>query len=66
MRIFTKEQIAKINKKALGDKHGCSGEYVGQVLIGHKTTSTKAKLIIQDAIKLLSVLENQPKSPVNV
>lgn len=57
MELLTKENIRKINKEALGEKHGCSGEYVRQILNGSKSQETeKAKAIIEDAEAIIKVL----------
>jgi cyanate lyase len=61
MAILTKEQIRKINKTALAEKHGTSQSYVSEVLHGVKSTNTdKAKAIYKDAIGIVEVLEGKP------
>ncbi len=54
----TNEQIAKINKVALAEKHKCSDAYVHNVLRGIRDANTeKAKAILKDAIEIIRVLE---------
>lgn len=58
MGHFTKEQIQKINKTALADKHGCTSQYVGQVMSGARADQTDlAQAIIKDVEGILKVLE---------
>jgi cyanate lyase len=60
--ILTKEQIRKINKSALAEKHGTSQSYVSEILYGIKSNKTqKAKAIFDDAIKLVEVFDAQTK-----
>lgn len=59
MGNLTPEQVKKINKQALADKHGCSQRYVSLILKGKREANTDlAKAIIKDAKKILNVLEN--------
>lgn len=60
MTQLTKEQRKKVNKSALATKHGCTAVYVRQILKGDREDkSDKAKAIIEDAKKMLEILEPQ-------
>ncbi|MBK5213407.1 MAG: hypothetical protein JJE55_07085 [Flavobacteriaceae bacterium] len=53
---FSEEQIKKINKTALAEKHQVSSQYVGQVLSGKKVKSKTSKKIKEDAQRILNIL----------
>lgn len=58
MDHLTNEQVSKINKVSLAEKHECSAEYVSQVLKGGRSANTeKAKAILKDGIEIIKVLE---------
>ena len=58
MDHLTSEQVAKINKVSLAEKHECSAEYVSQVLKGGRRANTdKAKAILKDGFEIIKVLE---------
>lgn len=60
-QVLTKEQIRKINKTALAEKHGSSQSYVSELLHGVKPSNTeKAEAILADAIRIVEVLEGKP------
>lgn len=62
MSKLTINQLKKINKTSLAQKHSCSGEYVKQVLLGDKKAkSKKAKAILEDGLRIIEILEPQPK-----
>jgi len=55
---LTKEQRKMINKSALAAKHGCTSTYVRLILKGKRDDkSEKAKEIIDDAQKMLEILD---------
>jgi len=60
MTQLTKEQRKMINKSALASKHGCTSTYVRLILKGKRDDkSDKAKEIIEDAKKMLEILQPQ-------
>ncbi len=60
MGSLTTDQIKKINKKALAEKHNCSDAHVGKVLRGEITQNRdKAKQIYRDAQSIIEVLEGK-------
>jgi hypothetical protein len=62
MRILNKEQIKKINKTALAEKHGCSQVYVSEILYGLKPNSTElSKRVVADAMVLTAIFETPAK-----
>lgn len=61
MEHLTNEQVGKINKVALAEKHNCSAAYVAQVLKGEKkANSQKAKDVLKDGLEIIAVLEGNP------
>lgn len=59
MPHFTTDQIKKLNKPAIAEKHNCTDTYVRLVLKNaRKDNSDKAKAIIKDAKKMLEILES--------
>ena len=61
MNSLTTEQSGKINKVALAEKYGVTGAYVGQILVGKKKAKSKtSKKILEEAHKIIEILEGQP------
>ena len=59
MPHLTPDQIKKINKPALAQKHNCTDSYVRLVLNAkRKDYSDKAKAILADAEKMIQILES--------
>lgn len=61
MNILTTEQIKKINKTALADKHNSTQGYVSMILSGERRAKSKlAQEILKDAHSIIKVLEGEP------
>jgi len=58
MALFTENQLKKINKTALAEKHNCTPKYVGMVLREVRPANTiKAQAIVKSANDILQILE---------
>lgn len=65
MSHFTTEQRKLINKSALASKYNCSGAYIRLVLRGKREDKSElAKAILEDAKKMLEILEPTPEENV--
>ncbi|MEO1029910.1 hypothetical protein [Winogradskyella sp.] len=57
---LSEEHRKKVNKSTLAAKHECSGSYVSRVLKSERfPTKGKAKAILNDAIKIIEVYNQQ-------
>lgn len=60
MDNLTNEQVAKINKVSLAEKHKCTPEYVSQILKGGRSANTdKAKAVLADGHRIIKILEGE-------
>lgn len=60
MTEFTSKQRKLINKTALATKHQCTDAYVRLVLKGEREQDSElAKKIVEDATKMLEILEQK-------
>lgn len=58
MKALSPEQVNKINKKSLAEKHNVSRWYVSMILRGYRRANTeKAQLILSDAHNILKIVE---------